>query len=149
MRKKPGPKPKPWDDRWLLDIETDCHIWQGASRNGYGQVSIDGVVRAAHVVAYERVRGPVAEDLEVDHLCRITLCVNPDHLEAITHRENVRRGALRRLTECDILAIREATGLQREIAKRFGISEHHVYQIKSGRRWADVRRPRRPTKRTE
>jgi hypothetical protein len=45
-------------------------------------------------VAYELFVGPIPEGLELDHLCRNPSCVNPAHLEAVTHRENVRRGDL-------------------------------------------------------
>lgn len=41
---------------------------------------------------YEHVKGPVPDGLELDHLCRVHNCVNPAHLEAVTHAENVRRG---------------------------------------------------------
>lgn len=51
---------------------------------------------AAHRVAYIAICGPIPQGLELDHLCENKLCVNPDHLEAVTHRENVIRGFLRR-----------------------------------------------------
>jgi hypothetical protein len=47
--------------------------------------------RLAHVVAYEEAVGLVPAGLELDHLCRQTLCVNPVHVEPVTHRENMRR----------------------------------------------------------
>jgi hypothetical protein len=40
------------------------------------------------------VKGPIPEGLEIDHLCRVQLCVNPEHLEAVTHRENMLRSPL-------------------------------------------------------
>lgn len=46
----------------------------------------------AHRYAYEHFIGPIPEGLQVDHLCRVRNCVNPDHLEAVTCRENVLRG---------------------------------------------------------
>lgn len=56
----------------------------------------------AHRVAYEEIMGPVPEGLELDHLCRTRSCVNPSHLEPVTHRENMNRGdvATRRKTHC-------------------------------------------------
>jgi hypothetical protein len=47
---------------------------------------------AAHRFAYELMVGPIPEDLELDHLCGVRECVNPRHLEAVTHLVNVRRG---------------------------------------------------------
>lgn len=66
------------------------------NNKGYGQLRVkqpDGQwkSRLAHVVAYEEAKGPMPAGLETDHLCRITDCVNPDHLEAVTHSENMRR----------------------------------------------------------
>ena len=56
----------------------------------------------AHRFAYELLVGQVPEDLELDHLCRNRSCVNPSHLEPVTHQENVRRGrnAQREKTHC-------------------------------------------------
>lgn len=51
----------------------------------------DGKMRLAHRVAYEIHVGPIPDGLEIDHLCRVRCCVNPDHLEPVTHRENMRR----------------------------------------------------------
>ncbi len=45
-----------------------------------------------HRVTYETFVGPIPEGLEIDHLCRNRLCCNPVHLEAVTRKENVRRG---------------------------------------------------------
>jgi hypothetical protein len=50
---------------------------------------------------YERLRGPISNKFELDHLCKVKHCVNPDHLEAVTHAENVKRGSAARLkTHC-------------------------------------------------
>lgn len=71
----------------------DCQIWDGArSGRRYGGLGRGAERRLAHRVAYEQAHGPIPAGLEIDHLCRNPLCVNPDHLEAVTHRENVLRG---------------------------------------------------------
>lgn len=71
-----------------------CWIWNGAKTSGgYGHVKTGlTTYKHAHVVTYEDKYGPVTEGLELDHLCRVRACCNPDHLEAVTHTENVRRG---------------------------------------------------------
>lgn len=46
---------------------------------------------SAHILMWELVHGPVAEGLVLDHLCMQPGCVNPDHLEPVTHKENLRR----------------------------------------------------------
>jgi hypothetical protein len=69
-----------------------CLEFQGTlNERGYGQIR-DGKMRMAHVVAFESKYGPVPAGRELDHKCRNRACCNPDHLEPVTHQENVRRG---------------------------------------------------------
>lgn len=78
-------------DRTYSDDE--CWPWRGPNiPSGYGRfVSRDGNV-AAHRHAYVLTNGPIPDGLVVDHLCRNRACVNPDHLEPVTHRTNILRG---------------------------------------------------------
>jgi hypothetical protein len=91
----PGPKPKPVIDRLLakLQLEGSCWIFTGADDGyGYGHFWVsEGVYAKAHRWLYEFLVGPVPEGLVLDHLCRRTKCCNPDHLEPVTQKENVRR----------------------------------------------------------
>ncbi|HZL17755.1 MAG TPA: HNH endonuclease signature motif containing protein [Polyangia bacterium] len=74
---------------------SDCWLWGGyIDTAGYGRFRLNNPRRqiGAHRQAYEMVIGPVPDGLVLDHLCRRTSCVNPAHLEPVTHRTNVLRG---------------------------------------------------------
>lgn len=69
-----------------------CWVWlRGRDSDGYGIAYVGGKPRRAHKAAYESMVAPVPAGLQLDHLCRNTSCVNPEHLEPVTPRENVRR----------------------------------------------------------
>ena len=72
---------------------TGCWLWVGATvPDGYGQMYLDGKPSPAHRIAYELHKEPIPDGLQLDHLCRVRSCVNPDHLEPVTNRENIKRG---------------------------------------------------------
>lgn len=86
----------------VLCIYTGCWLWIGKAKRRRGGAKdgamtfrlpgrINPVNRAAHRVAYEEFRGPIPEGLEIDHRCRNPMCINPEHLEAVTPQENKAR----------------------------------------------------------
>ncbi len=79
--------------RYIVD-ENGCWLWTGAlDDGGYAAMSIRRKTTRVHVVTYVDKNGPVPTGLELDHLCRIRRCINPDHLEAVTSLVNTQRGA--------------------------------------------------------
>jgi hypothetical protein len=99
---RPGPKTRSLADRFQGKFDLDasgCWLWTASTgRGGYGKiylvVSNEPYVRrliSAHVASYMIHVGPVPSGKEIDHVCRVKLCVNPAHLEAVTHAENLAR----------------------------------------------------------
>lgn len=91
----------PFETRYVVEDRgyiTPCWVWQGCTVNGqnrpgpgYGILTLRHQKLLAHRFAYERYVGPIPEGLQIDHLCYVTNCVNPEHMEPVTAAENVRR----------------------------------------------------------
>lgn len=78
--------------RSKVDGSGTCWLWTAASTTlGYGCVYWEGRQQMAHRVIWELLIGPIPAGFETDHLCRNPSCVNPAHLEMVTHGENMRR----------------------------------------------------------
>lgn len=83
--------PEAVERRVHLD-ESGCWVWWGARQKfGYGNVKVNKKHWRVHRLAYELLRGPVPEGLVLHHTCGNKPCCNPDHLEPVTQRENIRR----------------------------------------------------------
>jgi hypothetical protein len=83
------------EDRFWAKVErTDtCWLWTASTdgRGRYGSFGVHGRLVRAHRFAYELLVGPIPDGLVLDHLCSVTRCVNPAHLEPVTQAENNRR----------------------------------------------------------
>ncbi len=97
------------EDRFFAKVRKTktCWLWTASlSAKGYGQFRDGDRIVYAHRFAYKLLVGPIPEELELDHVrawgCTNKHCVNPAHLEAVTHTENLRRGsnAKRDKTHC-------------------------------------------------
>lgn len=87
----PNSKYKTFDDVLkAVRVSQNCWVWMDVKdKLGYGRAGRRGY---AHRVVYEALNGTLPKELTLDHLCRNTSCVNPEHLEPVLHKENVLRG---------------------------------------------------------
>lgn len=135
-----------------------CWLWRRSKVNGYGRVAIPSPFRcknaqatmSAHRLSYEAFVGPIPSGMFVCHSCDVRPCCNPEHLWVGTHAQNVadmkakRRAAhgeihhRAKLTEADVVLIRESSMSPTETAKAFGVSLRTVYGIRRGRVWRHV-----------
>lgn len=96
---------RPVADRFLEKVDKDgpvpeyrpdlgpCWVWTAArNANGYGIMKVSEGTTLAHRISYALAGGNVTDDEQIDHLCRVRHCVNPQHLEAVPPRVNVHRG---------------------------------------------------------
>ena len=91
-----GLPPIPVETRLLDAISPEpnsgCWLYLGPLQpDGYGGITFNGKTCRAHRVSYTIFKGEIPPGLELDHLCRVRCCVNPDHLEPVSRLVNVRR----------------------------------------------------------
>jgi hypothetical protein len=91
-----GPASMPLWLRIVTSIERNengCWVWQKKINNmGYGHMGVQRKLVYPHRISYVAFVGPIPDGLVLDHLCKNPPCCNPDHLEPVTERENLRRG---------------------------------------------------------
>jgi hypothetical protein len=156
-------------DRFLAKVDRTgaCWVWAASKfKSGYGKFRLNGRTRRAHRVAWELFRGVIPEGLLVLHgPCNDRACVNPDHLQLGTYKDNAEHSVQRdrthratfrerpelaprgerhyraKLSEEDvreILRLRGTGVLQKELASRYGVSQSHISLVGRRRSWAHV-----------
>lgn len=136
----------------IPEPNSGCWLWFGSQRGkGYGGVNINGKTENAHRVSYRAFRGPL-NGLHVCHRCDNPLCVNPDHLFLGTNRDNSldrerkgrmphhrgENGSAAKLTEADVLFIRQSKEPLQALARKFGVAWITVKSAKTGVTWAHL-----------
>lgn len=122
-------------------FKTDsCWFWVGTiSRTGYGVISGDGKKgMPAHRAVYELFVANVPDSQQLDHLCRVRACVNPDHLEVVTRTENLRRGNSTKLSLPEIAIIRSSNLKQKVLAAMFEVHPSQISKIRNNKQWRTI-----------
>jgi hypothetical protein len=124
-----------------------CILWTaGTDGNGYGKFKVRLLAddrptyRLAHRLVFEQRVREIPEGMELDHLCRVHGCVNPSHLDVVTHAENGRRGLNATLTHASVQEIRclldsTTAPMYHEIGESFGVSASAIRGIAIGKNW--------------
>ena len=120
---------------------TGCWLWFGSgTQNGYGQFWISSRrSQVAHKFLYESIHGPIGHGLNLDHLCRVRCCVNPNHLEPVTRAENLRRSPIR---TAGAQASAKARAAQSHCKRGHEFTQENTYLNQGKRYCMDCRRLR-------
>lgn len=82
--------PKEINDKIVVD-RSGCWLWQGTISTGYGHIKNPSGSNLVHRIVYELLVGVIPAGLDIDHLCRVRHCCNPEHLEPVTRSINCQR----------------------------------------------------------
>lgn len=142
-----------------------CWEWTGVLNSGYGQLSVHGKRILAHRFSLQQhLKREIPSSLEVRHMCNNPRCINPEHLKEGTHYENMRdmvasdrqakgkylsdklvgiprpkiagsKNGRAKLTEEDVVNIRNSTQSYYSLSRQYGVSNTHVKRIKNNKSW--------------
>jgi hypothetical protein len=122
----------------------DCIRWTGPTNpKGYGTTGLGGRTQGVHRLAYELQVGPIPEGLEIDHLCRVRDCVRIEHLEAVTHQENVRRRMVSDVCPQGHPMTAENTGHRHKLGRMTAHRYCKDCKVERNRQWRAVANERR------
>ena len=140
-----------WSRRWRKSITendyrvedrgytTPCWVTVHHLGAGYGKFRMEGRQVLAHRAMYEQEIGPIPDGFVLDHLCRVTACMNPAHLEVVTHAVNSQRGKNVKLDQTKARLIRSAKGHESAVnlGLCYGVDPSLIYQIWQGKIWRE------------
>lgn len=146
------------DDLSTPVTESGCILWMGTNVRGYGQIEVrrpDGSYKKAraHRVAWSLAYGEIPAGMHVLHKCDTPACIRPDHLFLGTNADNTadkvakgrhpcgEKSSSAKLTEAQVIAIRNDQRPSRVIADEFGVKKTQVGDIRAGRRWKHIQMP--------
>lgn len=144
-RRKEDPLERMWKKS---ERRGTCWIWQGyLTPLGYGQMHFKGRTHLVHRVSYFLKHGPLPMDKELDHTCREHACWNPDHLEVVSHHENMRRSILAKRTHCPQGHEYTESNIMRHGRYGTGRGCRKCHNKRTGRKWKAKRAAYRAAKR--
>ena len=118
---------------------TPCWIARTKKSNGrYALTRIDRREVYMHRAMYQQTIGPIPAGLQIDHLCRVTYCIRPDHLEPVTPAVNTRRSRATKLTVEQARRARYGKENARLLAQEFSVTKFLIYQIRQGKIWKGI-----------
>ena len=140
------------EEKSMPEPNSGCIFYTGSlNRSGYGEIRHQRRTYLAHRAAWELERGPIPDGFHVLHKCDVPCCINVQHLFLGTDADNMadktkkgrqqwgERVPQSILTEDQVRAIRVDTRGQRAIAADYGVSITAVSDIKTGRRWHNLK----------
>jgi hypothetical protein len=131
------------EDYYTIHPVTGCWIFNGClGRGGYGKITVQGSRRtvSAHIYFYEKKYGPVPVDLELDHIiCSVRRCCNPDHVLAVSRKQNARRrpNCILSMEIAETIRKESAAGTPgKKLALKYKVSPSMISGILQRTRWA-------------
>lgn len=146
------------EERFMANVQKTetCWVWMGYKHpSGYGQFSIKHKSIRAHRFSYIMKHGKIPDDMIICHKCDNPSCVNPDHLFAGTHTDNIidsiKKGRrfnsdgsyhTAKLTTSEVLRIRElyagGTFTKAELGRKFHVNKGNIGLIINGKAWIHI-----------
>ena len=135
--------------KYVVDPETECWLWQDKLLFGYGRLQINGKSIKAHRFSYEYFIGPLEDGLVIAHNCNNSKCVNYKHLRQDTQSSNCIDKSYLKTHRSQILSIDEVIEIKKslkhyyrgqckDLAHYYKVSQETISSIKKGRSWSHL-----------